>query len=154
MYQGDLRRSRTPTANLWVNMTHLTNSHSWKFRHVRNLGIQASTTLCRMNREHNKGVAAFRATLYKMICDRCAQSFSNVFREWGHELYGTIDYLYSNYGSENLTQSESCANVWIFFMFKFFDPSSWMRYQQYIDLLEMNEVVQLAILIPPVFSHK
>ena len=154
MYQVDLRRSRTPTTHLWLNMTYLTNSHSWKFRYVRNLGIQASMTLCRMNREHNKGEAAFtKATLYKMIGDRCAQSFSNVFRERWHEPYGIIDHLYSNHGSENLTQSESCANGWIFFMFKF-DPPSRMQYQQYIDLLEMSEVVQLAMLRPHVFSLK
>ena len=48
--------------------------------------------------------------------DRCSLSFSNVFREGGHVPYGCIDQLRSNYGTENISQSENCANVWIFLM--------------------------------------
>jgi len=106
--------------------------------------------LIKLNREHNRGVAAFKATLYSMLCERCAESFNTVFAAWGHEPYGIIDYLYSNYGNENLSQSESCANVYIFIMFKF-DSSrrlteERMRYQLYIDLLKISEEMQLAML--------
>jgi len=117
---------------------------------VGNSRFSEIMSVIKMNREHNKGVAAFKATLYKMICDRCSLSFSSVFREWGHEPFGIIDHLYSNYGSENLTQSESCANVYIFIMFKF-DPSrriteERMRYQQYVELLNISDELQLAML--------